>query len=388
MAIKITAATSAEVIGSVDDLLLQILLRLPVKSLMRFKLVSKHWKSLITGRHLSLLRYTGPSPAVGLFCSSRKISVFKYIHLGAANQTNPLFRELRFPDDPFSFWIQQSCNGLLLCCSSGSLVSRRIRSPVRRCYVYNPTTGCYAKLPRPGVVNEVPRIVHGVNLAFDHVMSPFYKVVCVRGSEFARELFQVEVYSSESGAWRVSGEPFSSTASFEYGVYWNGSVHWISYMPKELLYFNLDKERFGKTLLPGIRDGNGMRSVGYFGESCDHLHFIESHDYEIAFDVYEMKRDYSEWFVKYRVDLTVVTAAFPEIAYMNPLINRTCYAFSVFSLVRAEEESSFLVLLTPRKVVRVSLDCNILEEICDSADTWFESFLPHAFEHIESLACV
>ncbi|KAL0416066.1 UNVERIFIED_CONTAM: F-box protein [Sesamum latifolium] len=156
-------------------------------------------------------------------------------------------------------------------------------------------------------------------------MSPFYKVVCVRGSEIARELFQVEVYSSESGVWRVSSEPFNSTASFEYGVYWSGSVHWISYMPKELLYFILDKERFGKTSLPGIRDGNGMRSVCYFGESYDHLHFVETHDYGIAFDVYEMKRDYSEWFVKYRVDLTVVTAAFPEIAHMNPLINRTCY---------------------------------------------------------------
>ncbi|KAK4385173.1 F-box protein [Sesamum angolense] len=279
MANKITAATSAEVIGSVDDLLIHILLRLPVKSLMRFKLVSKHWKSLITGHHFSLLRYTSPSPAVGLFCPGRKISCFKYIHLAP---------------------------GILFVGVLG------LRYGDATCIIRLRT---YAKLPRPGVVNEVPRIVHGVNLAFDHVMSPFYKVVCVRGSEFARELFQVEVYSSESGAWRVSGEPFSSTASFEYGVYWNGSVHWISYMPKELLYFNLDKEKFGKTTLPGIRDGNGMISVGYFGESCDHLHIIESHDYEIAFDVYEMKRDYSEWFVKYRVDLTIVTAAFPDSLY-------------------------------------------------------------------------
>ncbi|KAK4431691.1 F-box protein [Sesamum alatum] len=388
MAVTITAATSAEVVGSIDELLIQILVQLPVKSLMRFKLVSKHWKSLITGRQFSRLRYTSPSPAVGLFCPAQKISVFKYIHLGAINQTKPMFRELRFPDDPFSFWIHQSCNGLLLCCSSGNLVRTRTRSPIRRCYVYNPTTDCYTKLPRPGVLNEVPRIVHGVNLAFDHVMSPSHKVVCVRGSEFARELYQVEVYSSESGAWRVSGEPFSSNANFEYGVYWNGSVHWISYTRKELLYFNLDKERFGKTSLPDVRDGHGGRIVDYFGESCDHLHIIKSHDYEVAFDVYEMKRDYSEWFVKYRVDLTVVAAAFPEMAYMNTLINRTCYAFSVFSLVRAGEKCSFLVLLTPRKVVRFNLDSHAIEEICDSGDTWFECLLPHTFEYIESFACV
>ncbi|KAL0387434.1 UNVERIFIED_CONTAM: F-box protein [Sesamum radiatum] len=181
MANKITAATSAEVIGSVDDLLIHILLRLPVKSLMRFKLVSKHWKSLITGHHFSLLRYTGPSPAVGLFCPGWKISCFKYIHLGAANQTKPLFRELRFSDDPFSFQIQQSCNVLLLCCSSGNLVCGRIRSLVQRCYVYNPTTNCYTKLPRPGVVNEVPRIVHGVYLALIMSCLPFTKLFVLEG---------------------------------------------------------------------------------------------------------------------------------------------------------------------------------------------------------------
>ncbi|KAK4385174.1 F-box protein [Sesamum angolense] len=296
MAVEITVVTSAEVVGSVDDLLIQILLPLPVKSLMRFKLVSKDWRSLITSHRLSLLRNTGPNPAVGLFFRGRKFTDFEYIHLGARNQTKGPFRELRFPDDPFPFWIQQSCNGLLLCCSSEK----------RR-----------------------------------------------RDSEFASQLFQIEVYSSESGAWRVSGEPFDSSASFQHGVYWNGSVHWISEETEEILYFNLDKETFGTILWPSAVDGYGPMG--------------------------EMLRDYSEWFVKYRVDRTAVAAAFPQIHYGD---------FSVFSLVRGKDGCSCLLLRTPSKIVRVNLDCDTFEEIVYSRDALFRPSLPHAFEYIESLACV
>ncbi|KAL2227258.1 UNVERIFIED_CONTAM: hypothetical protein Sindi_2084500 [Sesamum indicum] len=159
-------------------------------------------------------------------------------------------------------------------------------------------------------------------------------------------------------------------------------AHWISEEPEEILYFNLDKKTFGTILWPGAVDGSGYpygRNVGYFGESCDHLHIIVSYDTETAFDVYEMKRDYSEWFVKYRVDRTVVAAAFPQMHYGD---------FSVFALVRAEEECWFLLLRTPSKVVRVNLDCYTFEEIFHSRDALFRPSLPHAFEYIESLACV
>ncbi|KAL0400994.1 UNVERIFIED_CONTAM: F-box protein [Sesamum latifolium] len=353
MAVEITVATSAEVVGSVDDLLIQILLPLPVKSLMRFKLVSKDWRSLITSHRLSLLRNTGPNPAVGLFFRGRKFTDFEYIHLGARNQTKGPFRELRFRDEPFPFWIQQSCDGLLLCCSS----EKRKRYPIRRCSVYNPTTSSYTKLPRPGVVNEVPRIVRGVYLAFDHAMYPFYKVVCVRDSEFARELLQIEVYSSESGASRVSAEPFESQPVFSMGF--TGMAQFTRSM-RQL-------KRFCISIL----------TKKHLERSCGLVQWMA-----MAIPIGEMlviSRDYSEWFVKYRVDRTAVAAAFPQMHYGD---------FSVFSLVRADEECSFLLLRTPSKVVRVNLVLNTFEEICYPRDALFRPSLPHAFEYIESLACV
>ncbi|KAL0298337.1 UNVERIFIED_CONTAM: hypothetical protein Sradi_6493500 [Sesamum radiatum] len=92
-----------------------------------------------------------------------------------------------------------------------------------------------------------------------------------------------------------------------------------------------------------------------------------------------MKRDYSEWFVKYRVDRTAVAAAFPQMHYGD---------FSVFSLVRGKEGCSCLLLRTPSKIVRINLDCDTFEEIVYSRDALFRPSLPHAFEYIESLACV
>ncbi|PIN09710.1 hypothetical protein CDL12_17704 [Handroanthus impetiginosus] len=391
MAVEITTAASTDVEDLIDDLLMQILLRLPVKSLMRCKLVSKRWKSLINSPQFCFLHHPDPHP-VGLVYCFRWSSGYEYINLDVKNPINPPFTKLMFPGEPFPFLIQHSCNGLLLCCCSGNYEER-----LNSCYVYNPTTKCFNKLPTPGIVCEVPKIVFGVNLAFDHAKFPHYKVVCVRESEVSPALLQIEIYSAESGAWRVSGEPFGDWDwfTFEHGVYWNGSVHWISHRSHELLYFNVDKECFGKMILPAM-------VVCYFGESCDHMHIIESSITKIAFNVYEIKRDYSECFVKYHVDLTTVAAAFPDMTYMNPFINRTCYKSYVFSLIRREEEGSFLVLQVSRKAIQFNLHCNTFEEICDLEDYLKDDYkfeylsthvhpgsrLPRAFEHIESLAGV
>ncbi|PIN00873.1 hypothetical protein CDL12_26622 [Handroanthus impetiginosus] len=387
MSVDITRATSAEVVDSIDDLLIQILLRLPIKSLLHCKLVSRHWRSLITCPIFCFLHYPDPHP-VRLVYPGRRSSKFEYINLDVKNPINPPFRELRFPEERFPFWIHQSCNGLLLCCNSRTHDYRRKRYPIRKCYVYNPTKNGFSKLRRPGVVNDIPRIVLGVNLAFDQAKFPHYKVVCVRGSEFRPNLLQMEIYLAGS----------IDNTNFNYGVYWNGSVHWINDLRDELLYFNVDKENFRKMPLPDRLQLHGHMRVSYFGESCDRLHIVEKNVTKIALNVYEIKRDYSECFVKYRVDLSIVAAAFPDMTYMDTVKNRTCYAFSVFSLIHSEEKGSFLVLQVSGKAIRFSLDFNTFEEISDLEDDYVveswsrrgmaESYLPNAFEYIKSLAGV
>lgn len=44
----------------------------------------------------------------------------------------------------------------------------------------------------------------------------------------------------------------------------------------------------------------------YFWESREHLHLVEINGpCTTKFDIYVMERDFSAWFVKYRVDLNV-----------------------------------------------------------------------------------
>ncbi|KAG8390232.1 hypothetical protein BUALT_Bualt01G0062400 [Buddleja alternifolia] len=268
------------------------------------------------------------------------------------------------------------------------------RFGIDECYIYNPTTNHYVKLPKPGIVNGVPRFIRGVNVAFDHAKFASYSVVCVRESAVSSGLMQIEIYSTTSREWRVSGDPFSAKVDFDYGVYWNGSIHWIQYMTGEVLYFNVDQERLG--VVPMVNkpkpDGKWGRKLDYFGESCDHLHLIESYDSEIEFNVYEMKRDYSEWFVKYKVDLTIVADAFPEVTSKYAYIDRVGYLFSVFSLVRGvKEEDSFLVFLIASRVFRFNLERQTFEEIYEFATSVrcpLRFMGPCAFEYIESLAGV
>ncbi|KAI3471007.1 hypothetical protein Pfo_027670 [Paulownia fortunei] len=341
------AQSSAQIVASIDDLLTEIFLRLPIKSLTRFKLVSKHWHSLISDPGFCLLRNPDPNPAVGLFlpCSNFRVNPwFEYVPFSVNESTNPPFRKLKFTKDPSGIGILQSCNGLLLCCGF------RARDHDRRYYVYNPTTKKFSTLPKLDGRRGISTRIHGMNLAFDPPKSPHYKVVCVRGlgMHSGEYQYQFEVYSSETGPWRKCGEPFTAQLNFEKGVYWNGSIHWISNGLGDSLYFNPDDQMLQIMPLPPTPDGWNWRSNYYFGESCDHLHYIEIFGPEIQFNVYEMKRNYSEWFVKYQVDLSPVFAAYPVLDLY--------YALPRLTLVRGEkEEDSFLVLHIPGKAIRYNL---------------------------------
>ncbi|MFS8027578.1 putative F-box domain-containing protein [Helianthus anomalus] len=59
---------SGALIGSNDDLLTEILLRLPVTSILLFKSVSKHWRLLLRHRHFTH-RYDKISKSPGFFYS-------------------------------------------------------------------------------------------------------------------------------------------------------------------------------------------------------------------------------------------------------------------------------------------------------------------------------
>ncbi|KAK0590285.1 hypothetical protein LWI29_024942 [Acer saccharum] len=115
-----------------DDILTEIMARLPVKSLLRFKSVSTHWRSLISSPYFCHRFYPDP-----FLVSSLLFDRSDPVHRGcdfvslSDNPTSPPFDEtLTFMDDDMR--ILQSCHGLLLLCPQYTYSEPYC--------IYNPTT--------------------------------------------------------------------------------------------------------------------------------------------------------------------------------------------------------------------------------------------------------
>ncbi|KAK6117901.1 hypothetical protein DH2020_048358 [Rehmannia glutinosa] len=391
--------TSAQIVASIDDLLIQIFLCLPIKSLIRFTLVSVQWCSIISSHRFCVLRNPSPNPADGLIFECPRFGYQSTPHIYNSNShilflnksimSSP-FRKINSAHDPWrrSVEILHSCNGLLVC---GCM-----RDPFdRKYYIYNPTTKQYSKLPQIQPDRAVSKTICGMFLAFDPSKSPDYKVVCVSElGDWYDPRFQFEVYSSETGSWRNQGKPFTADVDFKDGVYWNGAVHWISFNNTgKSIYFNPDDhdDQILPKLMPTppILGGLDCMRRRYFGESCDHLHYIDFYvcrmrnveldefnnvvgrrtffsEYE--FNVYEMKRDYSEWFVKYKVDLSDV-------------VSKRDRVFSICTVVRCKkDEDSFIVLGMKRKIIRYNLGYKTFENIYE-----FHGYENHLLYHVETV---
>ncbi|XVF49414.1 hypothetical protein PTKIN_Ptkin04bG0010000 [Pterospermum kingtungense] len=367
---------NGEAIANNHDLLTQILVCLPVKSLLRFKSVSKGWYSLISDPKFSRRLFPDIS---GLFMQKLGSTFINpehgFIPLSHKSSSDAPFKFLTFITHPSGLKVVQSCNGLLLCRSIHN------RSFKYDHYIYNPTTKQFVTLPLPDNYQNT-RIMYRFSLAFDPTKSPHYKAVCVRDSdqwlqdydsESSYERGLVEIYSSQTRTWRVSGKPFIAhvNTGFEGGVFCNSAIHWLSPWGKTSLYFNVEEEMVRELPMPPVPDDwEDMRRCRYFGESRGHLHLIEIYRPPTTrFKVYEVESDYSGWFVKYHIDLDPVTVAFPEMV-------RTCddpmglhyYVFSVLCIVReANDEDSYMVLEIPDKAVRYNLKDGSFKKICDFA---------------------
>lgn len=83
-------------------------------------------------------------------------------------------------------------------------------------------------------------------------------------------------------------------------------------------------------------------------------------------NIYEMKRDYSEWVVKYQVDLLLQLSSYPEV--ICPTMNQQNYYVGyVVSLVHGDDDdnNSMMVLRILGKILKYNLLDGILEKLAD-----------------------
>ncbi|KAM3702035.1 hypothetical protein ACJW30_05G222100 [Castanea mollissima] len=350
------------------DVMIDILRRLPLKSLLRSRCVCKWWNHLIS-EPLFISNYT-------LCNSQHQVSGF-YMQKFLFLSMNPELRfipctgqidaapspSLSFIEDENGVCINHSCNGLLLCSSFRCCLEEE-----RKYYICKPTTRQYKPLPRPAC-----NTVNGISIAFDPKRSPHYKVICICGHDLLAKHCQIKIYNSYEGcSWRDSGNPFVVLDEFLFnrGVFWKGALHWVG-KGKFSLGFDVERELLFTTPMPPIPEGWAERRLGYFGESGGHLYLIEIYGPQTTvFDVMEMSGDYSSWFVKYHVDLSGLAAQYPSmIRYNVQDIHR--FVFSVLHLVHRNvgqnEEEAILVLHIPGKLIPYNLRDNTLIDDFDSS---------------------
>ncbi|TYG60248.1 hypothetical protein ES288_D07G053000v1 [Gossypium darwinii] len=368
---------NAEAIANNYDLLILILVRLPVKSLLRFKSVSKTWHSIISDPEFSRRLSLNIS---GLIMCKLSYQVNKpeygFIPLGNKSSTDDApFKYLDFINHSSGLKVVQSCNGLLLCSSS-----RYYNNFNYDYYIYNPTTKQFVTIPLPSNLQNA-RVVCRLSLAFDPTKSLHYRVVCVRDPDPWLNILndpesnyvsqQIEIYSSQTRSWRLSGKPFLShvNTGFGGGLFCNGTIHWLGAYNNTSFYFNVEDEELRDLPMPPIPDDwEDLRRVLYFGESRNHLHLIEIYRPPTSrFSVYEVESDYSGWFVKYNINLDPLIVAYPGMVrtYWDPS-DLNYYAFSIFYIVReANDEESYMLLHIPEKAIRYSLKDGSFKKICD-----------------------
>ncbi|KAM7481078.1 hypothetical protein LguiB_005661 [Lonicera macranthoides] len=340
--------TSSELIGNNEDLLRQILINIPEKPLSRFKIVSKIWLHVISNPEFSLWwnRKHIPLPSALFFSPA----TYRWLFI-------PFDGQDKFSQLPFSIshdiQIEKSCNGLVLL------------KDWWRYWVFNPTTKQSKLIPAPtqGYKNLKP-----INLAFDPLKSHHFKLVSSPCS------YGVLVYSSETDSWRVLSEKSVHTSNtslcnsrcddliYEVGVFTNGAIHWPCHRGRTSLCFDVDEERFRIMPMPPIQGGEQWRTIRYFGESQRRLHMIEyEDDLTVRFDVFEMETDYSNWFVKYNVNLTLLGW---RINSVGCLIQR--FDFLSFVVVNGREDSAVLVMYLPDLdlVISYNLKNQRLKKLC------------------------
>ncbi|MBA0574154.1 hypothetical protein Golob_001386, partial [Gossypium lobatum] len=278
--------SSAEKIGNNQDLLAQILLRLPAKSLIQFKCVSKQWLSLISNPHfcLSHTRHQGHEgflhpTALLLKVQSVLSPDFDVVPLKHFSQV-PFFHYI----STSYLNILQSCNGLFVCAE------------------------------------------FYVSLAFDPLQSPHYKIIVVREVLENSYIFQLDIYASESESWKVATIIFETNEgdciAFEDSVFCNGKLHWNSY-GNQSLYLDVEKECLQMMPMPTKLTGNRLEIYRYFDESGGRLYLAATYFAYIDLDLYihQMASDYSHWFLKHCLNMGDAMEVYPEL-------NLGCHPFS------------------------------------------------------------
>ncbi|CAN4085866.1 unnamed protein product [Withania somnifera] len=273
------------------EIISEILVRLPVKSLLRMRCVSKSWLSLTSSvqfirTHLKIsIKKQDFAGHRLLFNSSNEYSLkFYTCSLNAIMyQESPhIPDELDFPcKEPFVYYnIVGSCNGLF-CIDGGP----------HHLFLWNPSIRKSKELPFSGSdVHCSSYLAYGVGY---NECQDDYKVVQLVGRPHNYYGFQNEfrVYSLRTNSWKMIQQYPAVLFCNDPAKFANGRLHWIATRVSDkndswfVCSLNLIDETHENVALPDLVDGNFDWELGTLSDNlcvfCD--------CYKVRMDVWVMK---------------------------------------------------------------------------------------------------
>ncbi|KAM5580272.1 F-box/kelch-repeat protein [Rosa sericea] len=239
-----------------EDVIAEILARLPVKSLMRFRCVCKSWRALIcesyfVKKHLSYGERGITESAHRLIFMLDPPLVLDYEALksmkdddygdGAAAQfaVTQLDFPVRksIPDYGYRVGVG-SCNGLVC-----------VQVDLEAIMLWNPCTRDSKVLPKPPQVINSEFSYYFYGFGYDSA-SDDYKVI--RGfADYLAKKIMIHIFSLKTGSWRTVEDIDYVTLITQQGLFLNGALHWLYNLPEggsRILSFDLEAEKFQKTI--------------------------------------------------------------------------------------------------------------------------------------------
>ncbi|OMO52960.1 hypothetical protein CCACVL1_28968 [Corchorus capsularis] len=254
-----------------QEIVLDIISRLPIQSLLQSKCVCRAWQCLIQDPvlvHKHLCRMEKNDPSI-ILQSDHPIDSELYLGvLSCQNDGNYNMITKKLPMPPLlrKFYLSGSSNGLICLLDSYQKLKP---------FIYNPFTGNYLDLP------DLPKRHDTRILGFGFApTTKEYKVVELSFSPWVRfdqvdPPFEADVHVLTIGSptWRNLGTvPFYfMRRKYNHHVLINGKLHWVSHPTRNrttnlIISFDLATEKFEEIPLPDCSSSNSNLAKEGFGQ--------------------------------------------------------------------------------------------------------------------------
>ncbi|KAK3416912.1 hypothetical protein EUGRSUZ_H02653, partial [Eucalyptus grandis] len=272
-----------------EDILIDILLRVPAELLARFKFVCKRWRSLISDpgfakSHLQRLKAGDLIPSQRIFIGRLYGSheTIDYAALDGSEGGVVVPHRIKTIRPLCDCHVVGSCDGLVCLYLEGNLY----RDYPTTILIYNPATRECNELRCPEFAQDSEFREYRENESFHGIgydpRSDDYKIVegirgfdykIVEGIHEVEFFWEAAIFSLKSGSWRSINFPIEEESGFSVsgnGVYWKGALHWYvyDYFRPVIISLDLSEEKFNRVLsVPKVNRVGFFSGLGIHGTS-------------------------------------------------------------------------------------------------------------------------